>query len=118
MTSSLGEVVQFRRRNWRSSPAADASVADLVGEYFALIAFMNRNSDAAANDEAFEAEEAVVARVIDMVAPTAAGILAQIRLLCDCMESGSCQWSDDRDKRLLTSIAAGVERLARRVAPG
>lgn len=105
------EVILFHRP--LRAPPPGAPVEALVDEYFALLADMKRRRlETAEMDQVFDASEAVMARVVDAVAPNAAGILAQLRLLRDIMETGST-WSDDRNYRLLAGVAAGVERLGR-----
>ena len=79
-----------------------------VDEYFRLIDEVNRGG----GDRVFDQEEAVGERIYDAVAPTAAGILAQLRLLRECVEIGSSGWTDNRDMRLFDSIAAGLRALA------
>jgi hypothetical protein len=96
----------------KASPAV-AAVADpvpeLVDEYFRLIDVVN-TADQVTSDQAFEQEEAIALRLVDTVAPSTAGILAQMRLLRDIVDTGS-SWTDSRDVRLLDSIEAGITRL-------
>lgn len=83
-------------------------VLPLVDEYFRLVDEVNQGGER--SHQAFEEEEAIGERIYDAVATTAAGILAQLRLLRECAETGS-GWTDDRDMRLFDSITAGIERL-------
>jgi hypothetical protein len=102
---------------WRSIGAVAASIVasdpvpGLVDEYFRLEAEVNRSETEEDSDRAFELEEAITERVVDMVASSAASILAQIRLLHNFIDTGT-NWNDDRDNRLLAAIGAGVERLS------
>jgi len=102
---------------WRSIGAVAASmvasdpVPGLVDEYFRLVAEVNRSETEEHADRAFEDEEAITEHVVDTVASSAAGILAQLRLLGDFIDIGT-NWNDGRDNRLLAAIAAGVERLS------
>jgi hypothetical protein len=95
-------------------PPAGAVVSDpmpaLVDQYFRLIDVVNTANDRDTADRAFEQEEAISQQVVDTVAPSAAGILAQIRMLRDIIDTSS-GWADDRDVRLLDSIEAGVSHL-------
>ena len=79
----------------------------------------------AAKQETAEAEaaylqgEQIIDKVCKTEASTAAGIVAQLQMMQILIERcGGNIWADERDLTLLDSIAAGVERLARRVAPG
>jgi hypothetical protein len=91
----------------------------LVDEYFRIVDEVNAPGISQEHfDQVFEQGEAAVQRVVDMVPPTAAGILAQLRLLRHITgldrggDGDDGNWCDDRDFRLFDSIAAGVERLA------
>jgi hypothetical protein len=131
-----GDVVDFpkarRRRPAFTSigTAADAVVAGmtpaaagadpllgLVDQYFAIVDEVNSPGLSQERcDQIFPCGEALVLRLVDTVPTTAAGILALLRLLhhitdvaADGDEDGN--WCDNRDLRLINSIAAGVERL-------
>jgi hypothetical protein len=48
-------------------------------------------------------------RIADMVAPSAAGILAQLELLLELKDEGT-DWADDRDRRLIEAVKAGLRK--------
>jgi hypothetical protein len=48
-------------------------------------------------------------RIADIVAPSAAGILAQFELVMELTEPTG--WSDNRDRRLMEAIKAGLRNL-------
>ena len=50
-------------------------------------------------------------RIADIVAPSADGILAQFELLMELTEDGDQIWGDNRDKRLMEAIKAGLRNL-------
>jgi hypothetical protein len=65
------------------------------------------------SDDAMEALNGQVGvfdnRIADIVAPSAAGILAQFELLMELTEPTG--WSDNRDRRLMEAIKAGLRSL-------
>jgi hypothetical protein len=50
-------------------------------------------------------------RIADMVAPSIAGILAQVELLISLTEDVGAIWADNRDRRLMEAIKAGLRNL-------
>ena len=47
-------------------------------------------------------------RIADIVAPSVDGILAQFELLMELTDEGTDRWSDNRDRRLMEAIKAGL----------
>jgi hypothetical protein len=96
-----------------AAAAPAAAIVDpipgLVDEYFQLVDVVNRSGGKIA-DLAFEKEEQVTQRIVDMVAVTPAGVLAQLRLMRNEIADLG-EWVDNRNNRLFDSIVAGVARL-------
>jgi hypothetical protein len=129
MTDNLARVPAFNRRSLLHRAVAGvvgaaigasalpvaAAVSDplpaMVDEYFRLNDAQNNAPSQEAGDLAFGQQDALVQRIVDTVAPTAAGILAQLRLLSEMAEIGT-EWIDDRDIRLIDSMAAGLRALS------
>jgi hypothetical protein len=98
------------------SSAAAISSADplpaMVDEYFRLIDVVNNSPDPEESDLAFEQEDALVQHVVDTAATTAAGLLAQLRVLRDIVQTSGDDWTDNQNTRLLDTMGAGIERLS------
>jgi hypothetical protein len=116
--TSIGTAADAVVAGMTPAPIGADPLPELVDQYFRIVDEVNRPGISQAHcDAVFEHGEAAVQRVVDMVPPTAAGILAQLRLLrhiacaADCGDENPI-WRDNRDRRLIDSIAAGVERLA------
>lgn len=95
-----------------ATSTADDPLPALVDEYFRLIDVVNNGLEAE-SDLAFDQEDALVQHIVDTAATTSAGILAQLRVLRDIIETDGGYWTDNRNFRLLDAMAAGVERLGR-----
>lgn len=97
--------------------AADAVVA-LVAKFFEIEAAWNafrsddQNALDAAADRFSRQQDRLEDKVAELVATSAAGLVAQVRLLREVCLRDRCA---DRLDRLEAAIKAGVERLAARI---
>jgi hypothetical protein len=95
-----------------SNDAAGDPLPALVQQYFDLVAEYDKGEEGAPRDRLYDAGEALVQAIVDMVPATPAGMLAQLRLMRNLLhieEHGG--FVDRREVRVIDAIAAGIERM-------